>query len=147
MNAFGYTALAASREVNLFRPNWIDVNAATSAIEPNTAVHERENRVIATEPDVFTRLKFRAALADNDVPRDHALAAEFFNAKPLANAVSAVFNTALSFFMSHWKSGKFEELKRRLRLFRFRTAADALNFYPRELAPVADGPVITFAAL
>src|SRR5882762_11090866 len=119
MNAFRYTALAANREGNLFRRNWIDIDAATSAIEANIAVNQRENRVIASEADVFARLKFRAALAHDDVAGDDHLAAEFFYAQPLADAVAAVLDAALSFFVSH-----------DLRFFRFRTAGNAFDFHP-----------------
>src|SRR5256885_11607182 len=135
MNAFGYTALAANREGKLFRSDWIDVHAATSAIEPNVAVDERENRVIAAEPNIFAGLKFRAALANDNVAGDDHLATEFFHAEPFANAIAAVLNAALSFFMCHG-----------LRFFRFGTARDAFDFQPRQFAAMTDGPVITFAA-
>ena len=101
MNAFGYTALAANREVKLFRRNRIDINATAAAIEPHATVDQRENRVIATEADVFSGKKLRAALANNDVARDHHLTAESFDAEPFADAVPAVLNAALSFFVSH----------------------------------------------
>src|SRR5258708_21223952 len=134
MNAFRYTAVAANREGNLFRRNGIDIDAATSAIEANVSVNQRENCVIASKADVFARLKFGAALAHDDVAGDDHLAAEFFNAQPLADAVAAVLNAALSFFVSH-----------DLRFFRFGTARDAFDFYPGQFAAVTNGVVVTFS--
>src|SRR5947199_10514436 len=99
MNTSGYNALAVNREGKLFRSDGIDIDAATSAIKANVAIHERENRVIAAETNVLARLKFRAALANNNIARDNHLAAEFFNAQPFANAIAAVLNAALSFFI------------------------------------------------
>ncbi len=102
MNAFGYTALASGiGKGKLFRRDRIDVHPATRAIEANAAVNQRENRVIAAEADVFARQKLGAALADDDVAGDDQFAAKFLHAEPLADAVAAVLNAALSFFMSH----------------------------------------------
>jgi len=67
------------------------------------------------------------------LPGDDHLAAEFFNAQPLADAVAAVLNAALSFFVSH-----------DLRFFRFGTACDAFDFHPGQFAAVTNGAVITF---
>src|SRR5581483_1492690 len=86
----------------------IDVHAATLAIETHGAVHERENCVIAPQANVFTRQKFRAALADDDVSGDDSLAAEFFYAESFADAVASILDAALTFFMCHvakWVSG------------------------------------------
>src|SRR6266513_117457 len=80
----------------------LNLCASTAApIEANVAVDQRENGVIAAEANVLTRQKFRAALANNDVASHDQLAAESFYTEPLANAVAAVLNAALSFFMSH----------------------------------------------
>ena len=79
----------------------IDIDPTPSAIEANIAIDQRENGVIAAEANVLTRQKFRAALANNDVASHDQLAAESFYTEPLANAVAAVLNAALSFFMSH----------------------------------------------
>src|SRR5437588_6306849 len=137
MDAFGYTALAANRERNLFlRCEWIDVNGPSAAIEADIAVDECEDRVIATKPNIFAGKKFRAALTNNNVSGDHVLAAKSFYAEPLADAVAAVLNAALSFFVCH-----------DLGFFRFRAAADRFDFYPRKFPAVTDGPVITFAPI
>jgi hypothetical protein len=101
MKRYGYTALAANREGKLFRADWLDIDAPTAAIEAHVTVHERENGVIASEADVFPRDKFSPALTDDDITRDNHLTAEFFDPEPLANAVAAVFDASLSFFMCH----------------------------------------------
>ena len=101
MNAFGYTALTANLEANLFRREWIDIYATAAAIEAHVSVDERENGIITAETDVFAGEKFRAALANDDVTGDDHFATELFNTKPLTDAIAAVLNTALSFFVSH----------------------------------------------
>jgi hypothetical protein len=107
MKATGYTAVRANREAKrLFRSDRIDVDPSPAAIEADVAVDQSENCVIAAEADIFTRQKFRAALADNDVAGHDQLAAESFYTEPFANAVAAILNAALSFFMSHWKKLK-----------------------------------------
>ena len=84
--------------------NRIDVDATPRAIEAHAAVDQREDRVIATESDVFSRQELCPALANDDVAGDDRFAAKFFHAQPLADAVAAVLDAALSFFMSHWKN-------------------------------------------
>jgi len=71
------------------------------AIETHAPVNQGENRVITSEPDVFPRQEFCAALTHNDVAGHNHLAAEFFDTQPFADAVTPVLNAALSFFMSH----------------------------------------------
>src|SRR5204862_898006 len=85
---------------DLFRSNRIDVDPPSAAIEADVAVDQCENSVITTEADVLSRQKFRAALADDDVAGHDQLAAESFYTETLANAVAAVLDAALSFFMS-----------------------------------------------
>ena len=80
---------------------WIDIHSSTGAIEAHVAIDQRKNGVIAAEPDVLARQKFRPALAHDNVAGHDQLAAKFFHAQPLADAVAAVLNAALSFFMSH----------------------------------------------
>jgi hypothetical protein len=102
-----YTALAANREgKRLFRSDRIDVDPSPAAIEADVAVDQRENRVIPAEANIFARQEFRPALTDNDVAGHDQLAAESFYTEPFADAVAAVLNAALSFFMSHWKKLK-----------------------------------------
>jgi hypothetical protein len=107
MKATGYTAVRANREgKRLFRSDRVDIDPSPAAIETDVAVDQRENRVIAAKADIFTRQKFRAALADNDVSGHDQLAAESFYTEPFTDAVAAILNTALSFFMSHGKKLK-----------------------------------------
>src|ERR1051326_2858101 len=82
----------------------IDIDPAAGAIKSHCSVNQGKNGVIAAEPDVFAGLEFCAALTDDDVAGDHHLAPEFFHAEPLTDAVAAIFDAALSFFMSHCKS-------------------------------------------
>src|SRR5437773_8666613 len=96
-----YCSRSQSGEERLFRSDRIDIDSSSAAIEADVAVDQSENRVIAAEANVLTRQKFRAALANNDVASHDQLAAESFYTEPLANAVAAVLNAALSFFMSH----------------------------------------------
>src|SRR6266436_7717817 len=86
------------RNENLFGHDRIDVHASPCAIETDVPINQRKNRVVAPEPYVFARQKFRAALADDDVAGDDHLAAKFFHAEPFANAVTAILDAALSFF-------------------------------------------------
>src|SRR5215469_4985300 len=82
----------------------IDIYSASPAIEANITVHERENRIIPAKTDIFSRQKFRPTLADNDVTGDDQFATEFFHTQPFTDAIAAVLDAALSFFMSHKES-------------------------------------------
>ena len=77
------------------------IHATTFAVEFDFAIDEGENRVIATDADVTTGMELCSALADDDVPGNHGLAAEFFHAEALAARVASVFDGALSFLMGH----------------------------------------------
>ena len=79
----------------------IYIHPSSVAIETHAPVNQSKDCVIATEPDVFSRQKFCAALTHDDVAGHDRLAAEFFHTQPFADAVAPVLNTALSFFMSH----------------------------------------------
>jgi hypothetical protein len=82
----------------------IDIHPPPGAIEADVSIHQRENCVIAAESYVFSWQKLRPTLADNDITGNDQLAAESFHTQPFADAVAAVFDAALSFFMSHWGS-------------------------------------------
>jgi hypothetical protein len=103
METLRYTALAANREGELFRRDWIDIDTPSATIESDVAVDQREDRVIAAETDVFTRHEFRAALADNDVASHNHLAAKSLDAEAFTDAIPTVLNAALSFFVCHLK--------------------------------------------
>jgi len=101
IKAIGYTAVAANREGKLFRWERIDVHAAAASIESDVSVYQRENGVIAAETDISSGKKLRPALAHDDIASQNHLAAKSFYAEPFADAVAAVLNAALSFFVSH----------------------------------------------
>src|SRR5215469_3040514 len=82
----------------------VDIYSASPAIKANITVHKRENRIIPPKTDIFSRQKFRPTLTNNDVTGDDQFAAEFFHAQPFADAIAAVLDAALSFFMSHKES-------------------------------------------
>ncbi len=95
-------ARSARREQLLRRDRGLDhIHAAPRAVELHLAINQRENRVVASETDVFPRQKLRAALADDDVAGHDCFAAKFFHAETFADAIPAVLNAALSLFMSH----------------------------------------------
>src|SRR6516164_8551729 len=131
-----YTGLASNREGKLVCRGRGDSDGSSAAIEPDAAVDQSENRVITAEADVFSGQEFCAALADNDIAGENHLAAKSLYAETFADAVAAVLNAALSFFVSHG-----------LGFFGFGAAGDAFNLHPREFATVTDSAVITFAAL
>jgi hypothetical protein len=79
----------------------IDIHSPTGAIEAHIAIDHRKNCVIAAKSDVFARQELGAALANDDVPGHDHLAAKSFYAQSFADAVAAILNAALSFFMSH----------------------------------------------
>src|SRR5262245_57865207 len=86
----------------------IHIHPSSAAIEAHIPVNQSKDCVIATETDVSSRQKLCAALTHNDVSGYNRLAAEFFHTQSFANAVATVFNTALSFFMSHDGSLMFD---------------------------------------
>src|SRR5271169_6828660 len=107
------------------------VHAAAVLVELHLAVGEREQRPVAAGADVFARDKFAAALADDDAARADDRAAKFFYAQPLADAVAAVLDATLTFFMCH----KPEKL-----------TFDLLDFDDRQFLTMPDGFVITLTA-
>ena len=84
---------AAARRVDTHELRLVglaDVDAAAAAVEVDLAVGEGIQRVVAPLADVAAGVPFGAALADQDVSREHDFAAEFFDAKPLGARVAAV---------------------------------------------------------
>src|SRR4030095_9908784 len=79
----------------------IHVYSSPGTVETHTSVDQRKNCVIAAESDIFPRQKLCAPLAHNDIAGNDRFAAEFFYTQPLADAVAAIFDAALSFFVSH----------------------------------------------
>jgi hypothetical protein len=60
-----------------------DLDPAAGLVELDDSVLEGEERPIATGADILAGMQFRAALADENVARDHGLAAEFFDPETL----------------------------------------------------------------
>jgi hypothetical protein len=85
----------------LLGSDWIDIDPASGTIKADIAIDQRKNGVIAAEADILAWQKLGSALAHNDVAGDDQFAAVSFYAETFANAVAAVLNAALSFFMSH----------------------------------------------
>src|SRR5437763_12062952 len=90
---------AANRQ--LLRRQRIDIHPSSGSVEAHVPIDQRKNRIVAAEPDILARQKFRPALADNDIAGDDQLASKFFNAQPFADAIAPVLYAALSFFVSH----------------------------------------------
>ena len=63
----------------------------------------REQRMVAADPDMRTRMKLGAALAHDYVAGDDDLAAELLDAEPPATAVAPVALGAARFLMRHLK--------------------------------------------
>jgi hypothetical protein len=85
----------------LFLGQRIDVHSPAGAIEPDVAINQGKNCVVAPQPNVSARRKFRSALADNDVASNNELAAELFDPESLTNTIATVLDASLSFFVSH----------------------------------------------
>src|SRR4029079_19537733 len=66
--------------------------------------------------------------------------------QPLADAVAAVFNAALSFFMSHFLKLRVGRLLPLFFAWCFlRSNTDQIDLYPSQLSTVSDRAMITFA--
>jgi hypothetical protein len=87
---------------------WVNIYAPPGTVEAHASIDERKNRVIPSESDILPRQEFCPALANDNVAGDHLFAAEFFDTQPFANAVPAILNAALSFFMSHRRKSLVE---------------------------------------
>src|SRR5690606_19984082 len=70
-------------------------------LERDPAVHEREQRVIAADADIRSRMKARAPLAHDDVAGRDALAAEALHAEPFGFGIAAVLRAAACLFVCH----------------------------------------------
>jgi hypothetical protein len=79
----------------------IDIHTTTILIEAHGAFHERIDRVITTDSDIFTGVPLGTTLAENDVSGDDLFAAEFLHSAPFALAIATVLDATLSFFMGH----------------------------------------------
>src|SRR6516165_1937109 len=74
---------------------------AGSAVEGDLAADRREDGVILAHAGVGAGMELGAALAQDDVARQHDLAAEALHAQALAGAVAPVAGTAACLLMCH----------------------------------------------
>ena len=79
-----------------------DLLAVTAeSLEPDGAVGQSEQRIVAASAHIGTRMDLRAALLDDDVARQNELTVSTLHAKALRLGIAAVFRRADTFFMSH----------------------------------------------
>ena len=64
-------------------------------------VRFRIQRMITAKADIHTRVKSRAALANDDIARNNLLATENLHAQAFGFRVSTVLAATACFFMSH----------------------------------------------
>lgn len=79
----------------------IDDPPAAMRAEFNNARSEREQRVIATASDVAAGMEVCAALANDDLPGVHSLAAKTLHAQALRIGIAPVARTRSTLFMRH----------------------------------------------
>ena len=100
MQSTGLKSVLKKRKLRFDRNH---ADGAGGFAEFHNAVAESEEREIAAAADVFARVELGAALTDDDVAGENALAAIFFNTQILRIAVAAVTAAGLTFLMSHDK--------------------------------------------
>jgi hypothetical protein len=83
------------------RQSRFDIYATTIPIEAYNTVYEGEDCVIPTKPNILSRQKLCAALANNDISGNDLLTTELLHAEAFADAVASVLNAALTFLMCH----------------------------------------------
>jgi hypothetical protein len=101
LSELGWLSFKLPSQAALLRRHGIDIYPASRAIETHVSINQGENSIIAPKANVLARQKFRPALPDDDITRYNQLASKFFHAQPFADAVPAVLDAALSFFVSH----------------------------------------------
>src|SRR5665213_443635 len=74
---------------------------ARFATKLDRAVDQREDRVIAAQSDIGAGMPFGAALADQDVPSDNALAARLLDPEAASFSVASVAGRSACFFVCH----------------------------------------------
>src|SRR4029079_6639169 len=79
-----------------------DVDAALLlSRELDVAFAQSEQRVVLAHANAVAGVPFGAALPDDDVAGEHALAARLFDSKPASGRVAAVARGAACFLMCH----------------------------------------------
>ena len=85
--------------------NGVDVDAAVSLVEADSAVGESKKGEVAAATYVVARVCFSTALANDNVTGNDLFSAKFLDAESLAYAVPSVAGSSLSFFMGHCERG------------------------------------------
>src|SRR5450756_2194884 len=83
--------------------NDVNVGVLLGALHPelDDAMCFGEQGVVGADTDIHAGAIHSAALADQDVSREHVLAAEFLDAEPLGMRIAAVSGAAACFFVCH----------------------------------------------
>ena len=75
--------------------------SSSQPLENNLPVCQREKRVISAHADIGAGMKLRSMLANDDVPRNHILAAEPLDSKALTSGIASIPRASNTFFMCH----------------------------------------------
>src|SRR5258708_16528696 len=91
---------------NALLSNNVDVGVLLDALDAkfHGSVSLREQGVIGANADIHTGTILSAALADQNVAREHILTAELLDAQSLGMRIAAVASAAASFFVCHISS-------------------------------------------
>ncbi|SOR27522.1 protein of unknown function [Methylorubrum extorquens] len=81
--------------------------AAAPGLELHLARDEGEQGVVLAHADIRAGMPLRAALAHDDVARNHGLGAELLDAEAPAGGVAAVAGRAACFFVCHGIAPEF----------------------------------------
>jgi hypothetical protein len=127
------------------RQGSFDIYATTIPIEAYNTVYEGEDCVIPTKPNILSRQKLCAALANNDISGNDLLTTELLHAEAFADAVASVLNAALTFLMCHTLEINEDKL-REDRGGSFRSKVNRPDLNSSQLPPMANRPMITFPA-
>jgi len=77
------------------------MDPATAAIKLDKAIHQGEERIVATLADALTSVENRAQLPNEDIPGADLLAAESLHTSTLGIGIPAVAAGSLTFLMCH----------------------------------------------
>jgi len=70
-------------------------------LEYHLPVYQGKKGVISAHADIGAGMELRSMLADNDISRNHVLAAKPFDSKALTSGIASVPRTSNTFFMCH----------------------------------------------
>lgn len=76
----------------------VDVLSVAPHRKLNRALGRRKERVVAPDSDVLAGIELGTALANQDISRDHALAAEALDAQALGIGIAPIASRAGAFF-------------------------------------------------